>query len=460
MSLEVIILAAGQGTRMQSSLPKVLHPLAGKPMLAHVIDAARSLGCDQCHVVYGHGGEQVRTALDADDLNWVEQKEQLGTGHAVLQAMPNVSAAATVLVLYGDVPLISVSTLEALLTQATERPALLTAVLDDASGYGRILRDVSGQVLGVIEQKDATAEQLSINEINTGVLAAPAAQLQRWLPQVGNANSQQEYYLPDVLGLAVAEGVAVATTVAASASEVQGVNDRIQLAELEREYQLSAARELMTSGVTLIDPARIDIRGRLTCEPDVFIDCNTVFEGEVSIASGARIGANCVLINSHVGAGVEILPFCHLENARVDAGCVVGPYARLRPGAELAAGAKIGNFVEIKKSTIGPGSKVNHLSYVGDATLGAGVNVGAGTITCNYDGAHKHQTRMGDGVFIGSNSTLVAPLDIEAGGFVGAGSTITKAVEEDALAISRPRQRNIAGWKRPVKDQAPGGSSG
>jgi bifunctional UDP-N-acetylglucosamine pyrophosphorylase/glucosamine-1-phosphate N-acetyltransferase len=452
MALEVVILAAGKGTRMKSPLPKVLHTVADMPMLQHVINSAQQLRPVACHVVIGFGADQVRQQLQQPGVEWVEQTEQLGTGHAVLQALPAIRDDSTVLVLYGDVPLIQVETLQGLLEQAADCPALLTAVVANPAGYGRIERDAEGALTGVVEDKDASAVQREIREINTGVLAAPAAQLRRWLPEVGNENKQGEYYLPDILGLAVAEGIPVASSQVETEIEMLGVNDRVQLNEVEREYQLRQAQQLMRAGVTLADAARFDVRGSLECGENVFIDANALFVGEVRLGDNVRVGPNCVVINSTLGEGVEILPFSHLEEARVGADCIIGPYARLRPDTVLAAGAKIGNFVETKKANIGAGSKVNHLSYVGDCEMGSEVNVGAGTITCNYDGAHKHLTRIGDKAFIGSNSTLVAPVEIANNGFVAAGSTITKPVEEDELAVSRARQRNIVGWQRPVKE--------
>lgn len=452
MNLEVIILAAGQGTRMKSPLPKVLHPVAGRPMLQHVVDTARELQPVAIHVVIGHGAESVRDALAQEDLNWVIQEQQLGTGHAVLQAMPAVQENSTVLVLYGDVPLIRMDTLRALVALAAASPALLTAKLEDATGYGRILRAHDGSVLGVVEHKDADPEQLLIKEMNTGVLAAPAADLRTYLPAVGNANSQGEYYLPDVLSMAVADGRTVAAQLASSELEILGVNDRLQLSQVEREYQLRQAQQLLRDGVSIADPARLDIRGLLQCGSDVSIDVNVVIEGKVTLGDGVFIGPNCVLKNVKIDAGAAIHAMSHLEDAEVGPLANVGPYARLRPGTVLAEGARVGNFVETKKAVIGAGSKVNHLSYVGDCEMGAGVNVGAGTITCNYDGVNKHKTRLGDDVFIGSNSTLVAPLDVADGGFVGAGSTVTKAVGAKELAVSRAKQRNITGWQRPGKD--------
>ena len=452
MSLEVVILAAGQGTRMQSSLPKVLHPVAGKPMLQHVIDSAQALAPVACHVVVGFGGAQVREQLDQPGVQWVEQTEQLGTGHAVLQALPQLADDSVVLVLYGDVPLITTQTMQTMVLAAAQGPALLTASVADSSGYGRIVRAANGAFSAVVEDKDASAEQKHIREINSGVLAAPVAQLRQWLPQVGNSNSQSEYYLPDILSLAVSEGIEVATCQVDTELEILGVNDRRQLNQVEREYQLRQAEALMAGGATLADAARVDVRGQLRCGKDVFIDVNAVFVGDVSLGDNVHIGANCVLINTTVAAGTEILPFSHLEQATIGQNCAIGPYARLRPAAVLAEGAKIGNFVEVKKSNIGRGSKVNHLSYIGDCEMGAGVNVGAGTITCNYDGANKHLTSIGDGAFVGSNSTLVAPVTIAANGFVGAGSTITREVGSDQLAVSRAKQRNIDGWQRHSKD--------
>ncbi|MDA8962195.1 bifunctional UDP-N-acetylglucosamine diphosphorylase/glucosamine-1-phosphate N-acetyltransferase GlmU [Congregibacter sp.] len=446
MKLEVIILAAGQGTRMRSALPKVLHPLAKRPLLAHVLDSARALMPVRIHVVIGHGSEKVREALADQDIVWVMQEEQLGTGHAVLCAMPGVDADSTVLVLYGDVPLLRPTTLQDLVDNA---PALLTTELDDPDGYGRVLRDNGDQLQGVVEHKDATEEQRAVNEINTGVLAYPATLLADYLPRVGNANAQSEYYLPDVLSMAVNEGHCVAALRANEPSEVMGINDRVQLAEAETVYRRRAAQELMIGGVSLADPARIDVRGKLHCERDVSIDVNCVFEGKVTLGEGVRIGANCVLRDCSIAAGTEVHPMSHIDDSTLGKDCSVGPYARLRPGTVLADGARIGNFVETKKAIIGQGSKVNHLSYIGDAELGAGVNIGAGTITCNYDGVNKHTTSLGDGVFVGSNSTLVAPLEVGAGGFVGAGSTVTRDVPDSALGVARAKQRNIDGWQTP-----------
>jgi len=449
MNLEVIILAAGQGSRMQSDLPKVLHEVAGKPMLSHVLDTAVELGAFRLHVVVGHGSDQVQQALAGREVNWVQQQRQLGTGHAVLQALPDVARDSVVLVLYGDVPLITAASLIPLVEAATAGPVLLTAVLPDARGYGRIVRDGSGALQAVVEDRDASAEQALIREINTGVLAAPAAVLQDFLPRVGNSNSQGEYYLPDVLAMQVAEGGVVATCEARTAAEIEGVNDRLQLSRVERVWQQRTAENLMREGVGVADPARIDVRGSLSCGRNVFIDINAVFEGAVVLGDNVRVGPNCVLVDSVVGAGATIHAMSHLEQAEVGCDSSVGPYARLRPGTVMASGARVGNFVETKKATIGEGSKVNHLSYIGDCDMGAGVNIGAGTITCNYDGVNKFRTEIGDGVFVGSNSTLVAPVTIDGRGFVAAGSTITKKIAAEELAVGRGRQRNIQGWQRP-----------
>lgn len=446
MSLEIIVLAAGRGTRMRSQKPKVLHRLAGAPLLAHVLATARALQPAALHVVVGHGGEAVRHTLQADDIQWVQQTEQLGTGHAVLQALPGVADSSDVLVLYGDVPLLSTDTLRTLVANG---PALLTAQLAEPAGYGRILRDATGQLLGVVEHKDASDRQQAITEVNTGVLAMSAADLKAFLPQVGNGNSQGEYYLPDVLPLALAAGRHISSVLAANELDILGINDRAQLAVVERELQRRLAGDLMLAGVGLADPARIDIRGHLRCGSDVFIDVNVVFEGEVIIGNGVSIGANCVLRDCTVGADSVVHAMSHLQEAQVGERCSVGPYARLRPGTQLGNDARIGNFVETKNTRLGNGSKVNHLSYIGDTTLGDGVNIGAGTITCNYDGVNKHRTSLGQGVFVGSNATLVAPLTVADGGFIAAGSTVTRDIGIGELAVARSRQRNISGWRRP-----------
>ena len=451
MKLEVVILGAGQGTRMKSSLPKVLHTVAGMPLLEHVVLTAQALDPAAVHVVVGHGADQVREALAHYDINWVVQEQQLGTGHAVRQALPAVSGDCVVLVLYGDVPLTRLSTLQQLVQQAQDGPALLTAELQNPQGYGRILRDEKGALLGVVEDKDASQGQRQIREINTGLLAAPSRYFKEYLPLVDNDNQQGEFYLPDMLSLAVAAGTAVASCKAESELEILGVNDRVQLNQVEREFQRRKAEQLMLQGVSIADAGRLDIRGSLTCDEDVSIDVNVVFEGEVRLGRGASVGANCVLCDVSVGDGSVIHPMSHLQEAVIGNECNVGPYARLRPGTVLADRARVGNFVETKKANIGTGSKVNHLSYIGDCEMGADVNIGAGTITCNYDGVNKHKTEIGEGVFVGSNSTLVAPLQIEDQGFVAAGSTVTTRVGKGDLAVSRTRQRNIQGWSRPRK---------
>ncbi|MEH6580604.1 MAG: bifunctional UDP-N-acetylglucosamine diphosphorylase/glucosamine-1-phosphate N-acetyltransferase GlmU [Halioglobus sp.] len=451
MNLEVIILAAGQGTRMKSLLPKVLHSVAGTPMLEHVVKTAQALEPTAIHVVVGHGSEQVQSALSAYSLDWVLQKEQKGTGHAVLQVLPKLDRSSVVLVMYGDVPLIELDTLKSLVTLASASPALLTARLGNSHGYGRILRDDTGLLLGVVEEKDATDAQRGIKEINTGVLAAPAEDLLQYIPLVKNENSQAEYYLPDILALAVEAKKTISSVEAGSELEIQGVNDRVQLNRVEREFQLRQAEQLMRQGVSIADANRVDIRGALVCGEDVKLDINTLFEGSVTLGNGVIIGPNCVLKNVSVGDGATIHAMSHLEDAVVGDRCSVGPYARLRPGTQMAEDSRVGNFVETKKAKIGRGSKVNHLSYIGDCIMGSGVNIGAGTITCNYDGVNKFTTELGDGVFVGSNSTLVAPLTVAENGFTAAGSTITKSVDKDELAVTRAKQRNVKGWQRPQK---------
>ncbi len=450
--LEVIILAAGQGTRMRSSLPKVLHPLAGKPLLGHVLDTARQLEPTGIHVVYGYGGKQVIDTFEEESVHWAEQVEQLGTGHAVAAALPGVAAEATALILYGDVPLIGRNTLQRLVNAVSgDRLVLLTALLDDPHGYGRILRDRKGRVQRIVEQKDATAEERSVCEVNTGMMAMPAARLKEWLGRIENDNVQGEYYLTDIIALARADGVAVEAVIDDDLEEILGVNDRVQLAALERSYQRRRAEELMRDGTMLIDPARFDLRGTLRVGRDVRIDVNVLVEGEVALGDGVTIGANCILRDTVIGEGTTVEPMSIIEQARIGPNCQVGPFARIRPGTEMAEGAKVGNFVEVKKSRIGPGSKVNHLSYIGDTTMGSDVNVGAGTITCNYDGANKHQTVIGDAVFIGSDTQLVAPVDVADGTTIGAGSTITKDTPVGELTLSRSKQITIKGWKRPIK---------
>lgn len=451
MSLEVVILAAGQGTRMRSALPKVLHPIAGQPMLAHVIDTARALHPARIHVVIGHGAEAVRERLAADDLNFVLQAEQLGTGHALAQALPFIRAER-VLVLYGDVPLIEAPTLARLLEQAAPAQlALLTVMLEDPTGYGRIVRDVAGEVQAIVEQKDASVEQRAIREGNTGILALPGARLADWLGRLSNSNAQGEYYLTDVIAMAVADGLRVATAQPEEAMEVQGANDRLQLAQLERHYQQRAARRLMAQGVTLLDPARFDLRGTVTVGRDVLIDINVILEGTVVIEDGVEIGPNCVIRNSTLRRGSVVKACSHLDGAELGEGADCGPFARLRPGSVLGAGAHVGNFVELKNAVLGEGAKAGHLSYLGDAEIGAQSNIGAGVITCNYDGANKHRTLIGADAFIGTNNSLVAPVTIGAGATTAAGSVITSAVPDQALAVGRARQRNIEGWQRPLK---------
>ncbi|MGQ7960210.1 bifunctional UDP-N-acetylglucosamine diphosphorylase/glucosamine-1-phosphate N-acetyltransferase GlmU [Pseudomonas sp. SP16.1] len=451
MSLDIVILAAGQGTRMRSALPKVLHPVAGKSMLGHVIDTARQLQPQGIHVVIGHGAELVRERLAGDDLNFVLQAEQLGTGHAVAQALPALSAER-VLILYGDVPLIEAETLQRLLAKvADEQLALLTVDLVDPSGYGRIVRDAAGVVQAIVEHKDATPEQRQICEGNTGILAVPGKRLGDWLGRLSNSNAQGEYYLTDVIAMAVADGLLVATEQPQDAMEVQGANDRIQLAELERHYQQRAARRLMAQGVTLRDPARFDLRGEVVVGRDVLIDVNVILEGRVVIEDDVQIGANCVIKDTVLRKGAVVKASSHLEGAELGEGADCGPFARLRPGSRLGAKAHVGNFVELKNAVLGEGAKAGHLSYLGDAEIGARSNIGAGTITCNYDGANKFRTVMGEDVFIGSNSALVAPVTLGDRATTGAGSTITADVPADSLAVGRAKQRNIEGWKRPTK---------
>lgn len=450
--MSVVILAAGKGTRMYSDLPKVLHPLAGKPMVQHVIDAAMETGAKQVHLVYGHGGDLLKDRLTNPDLNWVLQAEQLGTGHAMQQAAPFFADDEDILMLYGDVPLISPVTLARLLADKPQGGiALLTVKLDDPTGYGRIVRDEKGSVVGIVEHKDATEQQRQINEINTGILAANGQDLKRWLSQLNNNNAQCEYYITDIIALAASEGRRVEAVHPDNLSEVEGVNNRLQLATLERVYQREQANKLLLAGVMLSDPMRFDLRGTLTHGRDVSIDANVIIEGQVSLGNRVEIGAGCVIKNSVIGDGCILSPYTVLENAVLDAECTVGPFARLRPGAELAQGAHVGNFVELKKVRLGKGSKAGHLTYLGDAEIGDDVNIGAGTITCNYDGANKHKTVIGDRVFVGSDSQLVAPVTVASGVTIGAGTTVTRDVEEDALVISRVKQRHISGWARPVK---------
>jgi len=451
MSLEIIVLAAGQGRRMHSALPKVLHRLAGKPLLAHVLAATQALAPRRIVVVHGHGGGEVRAAFSGARVEWVEQAEQLGTGHAVMQALPRIDAGTEVLVLYGDVPLVRADTLRRLADAARSGLAILTADAPDPAGYGRIVRAAGGRVARIVEHQDATDEELAIREVNVGFLAARAAKLLAWLAQVRNRNAQQEYYLTDVVGHAVAEGVVVNAIKAPHWHEVMGVNSRHDLAILERAFQNAAARQLLEAGVALADLWRIDVRGHLECGRDVSIDVNCVFEGEVRLGDGVRIGPNCVLRDVSVAAGSEIHAFSLLENAEVGARCRIGPYARLRPGASLAEEVHVGNFVEVKASRLGAGSKANHLAYIGDAEIGRRVNIGAGTITCNYDGANKHRTVIEDDCFIGSDTTLVAPVRLAKGSYIGAGSTISKDTPAGELTVARARQTTVPRWKPPKK---------
>ena len=449
--MNIVILAAGQGKRMHSNLPKVLHPIAGKALVAHVIDTARSLAPQTLCLVYGHGGDAVRTTLAAPDLAWALQEPQLGTGHAVQQALPHLKDGGTTLVLYGDVPLIQAETLKRLLQAAQDALAILTVELADPSGYGRIVRNAKGEVVRIVEQKDSTPEERAIREINTGIMAMPTARLGEWLGRLSNDNAQKEYYLTDIVGMAVADGLPIHTANPKHAWEVLGVNSKVQLAELERVAQRNAAEQLMEGGVRLADPARFDVRGELVCGRDVFIDVNCVFEGKVVLDEAVEVGPNCVLRNARIGAGTKLAAYTHVEDAVVGPDGRIGPFARLRPGAELAEDVHVGNFVEIKKSTIAAHSKANHLAYIGDATIGSRVNVGAGTITCNYDGANKFQTIIEDDVFIGSDSQLVAPVRVGRGATLGAGTTLTKDAPPDTLTVSRAKQLSIPGWKRPVK---------
>ncbi len=452
MATDIVILAAGKGTRMKSELPKVLHCLAGRPLLQHVVDTARMVDDANILVVTGHGAEQVQSVISTDHLICIEQTEQLGTAHAVLQALPLLTSNATTLILYGDVPLISPETIFGMLNNVSEESiALLTVQLADPTGYGRIVRDERGEVAAIVEQKDASAEQLQISEVNTGVLALPSECLRAWLPQIGNNNAQGEYYLTDIISIARSAGYLVKTFQPAAIEEVEGVNNRLQLNNLERYYQLQQAKRLMSEGVTLADAARIDVRGNLKTGTDNFIDINCIFAGDVVLGNNISVGPNCLISNSVIGNGVEIKANSVIEQCQIGNNAVIGPFARLRPGTELAAGVKIGNFVETKKIKVGKGSKINHLSYIGDAELGEDVNVGAGTITCNYDGVNKHLTTIGNNAFIGSNTSLVAPVDVGKNATVGAGSTINKNVPEGELGLTRASQKNIAGWKRPSK---------
>ncbi|NSX14854.1 bifunctional UDP-N-acetylglucosamine diphosphorylase/glucosamine-1-phosphate N-acetyltransferase GlmU [Cupriavidus taiwanensis] len=450
--MNIVILAAGMGKRMYSDLPKVLHPVAGRPMLAHVLDTARALSPSRLVVVVGHGAARVREAVAADDVAFAEQAQQLGTGHAVMQALPLLDDNQPTLVLYGDVPLTSAATLQALVAEAgAQRLGVLTVEMPDPTGYGRIVRDAAGSIVRIVEQKDATEAEKAIREINTGIIVCPTGHLRKWLSTLRNDNAQGEYYLTDTVERAVADGVETVSAQPAALWETLGVNSKLQLAEVERIHQGNLARRLLEAGVTLLDPARIDVRGELTCGRDVTIDVGCVFEGRVHLEDGVRIGAHCVVRNSTVGAGAQVHPFCHIDEAKVGPAGRIGPYARLRPGTELGEDVHIGNFVEVKNAQVAAHSKANHLAYVGDATVGSRVNIGAGTITCNYDGVNKHRTVIEDDVFIGSDTQLVAPVTVRRGATLGAGTTLTKEAPADKLTLSRAKQLTIDAWQRPVK---------
>ncbi len=449
--MNIVILAAGMGKRMQSALPKVLHPLAGKPLLSHVIDTARALSPERLCVIYGHGGDAVPGACRSDDITFAKQEPQLGTGHAVMQAVPHLSDDVPTLILYGDVPLTTKDSLQQLLDSAgANKLAILTIDLEDPTGYGRILRE-GGKIVGIVEQKDASEQQRAIREVNTGIMVVPTAKLKKWLSTLSNDNAQKEYYLTDIVARAVADDVPVVSAQPAAVWETLGVNSKVQLAELERTHQRNIANALLEQGVTLADPARIDVRGSLSCGRDVSIDVNCIFEGTVELEEGVRIGAHCVIRNARIAKGAEIKPFCHIEDAVVGPASAIGPYARLRPGTELGDDVHVGNFVEVKNSRIAAHSKANHLAYVGDADVGSRVNIGAGTITCNYDGANKFRTIIEDDAFIGSDTQLVAPVRVGKGATLGAGTTLTKDAPEGKLTVSRARQVTIENWKRPVK---------
>ena len=452
--MNIVILAAGKGTRMHSDLPKVLHTLAGRPLLAHVIERARALSPKRIIVVYGHGGDAVPSALPGDDIVWALQSPQRGTGHAVMQALPHLAPEGPTLVLYGDVPLTAIDTLRHLVQPAAEGAlSLLTVALDDPAGYGRIVRD-QGRVVRIVEHKDADEATRAIREVNTGILAAPTPALSRWLAGLSDNNAQREYYLTDIVAAAVADGTPVHATQPAHDWETLGVNSRAQLAQLERLFQQQQADALMEAGVALADPARFDLRGTLACDRDVFIDVGCVFEGRVRIGKRVSIGPHCVIRDAEIADGAQILAFSHIDGATVGADARVGPYARLRPGTELGEGSHVGNFVEMKATRLGAGSKANHLAYVGDAEVGARVNIGAGTITCNYDGVNKHRTIIEDDAFIGSDTQLVAPVRVGRGATLGAGTTLTRDAPADRLTVSRARQTTIEGWKRPVRNKA------
>jgi bifunctional UDP-N-acetylglucosamine pyrophosphorylase / glucosamine-1-phosphate N-acetyltransferase len=454
MGLNVVILAAGQGTRMRSTQAKVLHKIAGKPLLSHVIDVTRELSPDKIFVVYGHDGQKVRSTLDSEDLEWVLQEQQLGTGHAVKQALPDIDPGADILVLYGDVPLITATTLRKLIDSRNAKAlSLLTANLEDPTGYGRIIRNTDNEVVGIVEEKDASPDEKKIKEINTGIMYFTATKMSTWVERLNNDNAQGEYYLTDCVGIAAQNNHGVASIQCQDIKEIEGVNNRLQLAELERAYQLRQARELMLSGTTIMDPNRIDIRGTVHAGQDCIIDVNCVFEGHVELGSRVRIGPNVLITDSIIGDDTEVLANSVIENARIGKSVSIGPFSRLRPDANLSDRVKVGNFVEIKKSNIGVGSKVNHLTYIGDTEMGCDVNIGAGTITCNYDGANKHKTIIKDNVFIGSDTQLVAPVIVGEGATIGAGSTITRDAPENKLTLSRSKQVSIEGWERPKKKE-------
>ena len=453
MPISVVILAAGQGKRMKSDLPKVLQPVAGRPLLKHVIDTARELSASDIHVVYGHGGELVREALASENVTWALQAEQLGTGHAVQQAMSGVPDDHLVLILFGDVPLVQSATMQRLVEAATNGDALgvLSVRMKDPTGYGRIVRDRAGTVARIVEHQDANQKERAIDEVNTGLMAASAQRMREWLSQLRNDNAQSEYYLTDVVVLAAKSGLKINAILADSEGEVLGVNDKVQLAEVEAIYRKRRATELMLQGVTLVDPARFDARGPVTVGRDVHIDVNVVFEGVVKLGQRVRIGPNVVIRDSEIGDDTVVFPNCVIDRASIGPNCNIGPFARFRPSSSLAQGVHVGNFVEVKNSILGAGAKANHLTYLGDATVGEKVNVGAGTITCNYDGVNKWRTEIGAGAFIGSGAMLVAPVKIGAGATIGAGSTITKDAPDDKLTLERSKQLTLDGWKRPVK---------
>ncbi len=459
MSLDIVILAAGKGTRMNSNLPKVLHRIGGDSMLGHVLKAASTLGSNKIHIVVGYGAEEIRNEFsDNESLQWALQEQQLGTGHAVMQAMPGIDSSEEgnrVLVLYGDVPLTNAATLESLVHQSEENTlSILTLVTDKPTGLGRIIRDENDEVMEIVEEKDASKEQRKIKEINTGIMVIPAAKLSSWLDALGNNNAQGEYYLTDVVAMAAADDECrISAMVITDENEVQGVNDKAQLAKLERHFQMQKAEQLLKAGVLLRDPSRLDIRGEIETGSDVEIDINAIFEGKVSLGNGVKVGANVVIKDSKIGDNVNILVGTSIDGAEIGEGAIVGPYARIRPGTVLKENTKIGNFVETKNAIIGKGSKANHLAYIGDAELGENVNIGAGTIFCNYDGVNKHKTIIGDNVFVGSNSVLVAPVTLSDNTFVAAGSSVNSDVPMDNLAVARAKQRNIPGWKRPTKKQ-------